>query len=91
MALEVFQQMLEEEHLEKEPEASKYFSDLLIITLQERSIFLFLNNSYSYIFIDLADTEELSEFLAEDREADIQRSKTSQAEIQKLVRDTLQL
>ena len=44
-----------------------------------------------FLLLALADTEELSEFLAEDQEAEIQRSKTSQAETRKLVCDTLQM
>ena len=90
MALEVFQQMLEEEHLKEEPETSKYWSYHIYFT-RKINFSVLQQFILIYFLLGLADTEELLEFLADDQEAEIQRSKISQAETCKLAHDTLQM
>ena len=84
--------MLQEEHLKEEPEASKFLLQisLFINPISLFSLFPPLKVTY-FLFSGLANTEELSGFLVEDRESEIQRTKVSQAETHKLVHNTLQV
>ena len=55
-------------------------------------LFILCPTCPTYVFYSFQGEDEgLEEFLAEDREAELRRFKTSQAETRKLVRDALQV